>query len=485
MVRWEGVMQEYKYYIAGEFKKSEERIEKINPLTEKVFSCIYETSQDDLNLAVEKAKLACREWKKAPFKERAKVLREIAKVILDNLQTLAELETKEIGKPLKESLFVDVPLGADCFNYYAAFLESLEEVSFPSETGIDLVKYDPFGVCGVYLPYNVPLMIFGFSCAGALAAGNSLIIKPSEHGSLSMLELVKYIDKLDIPKGLINIITGKGETTGKYLAQSDIDLISFTGSRDTLKKVVGYSADNPKKIICELGGCNITAVFSDADKEDAIQNLLASSFMKQGQICIGTSLVLVEESIYQKFIDEFVKRSAQIKSGDPFDSTVGLGPLPTRKHLDSVHNHLLELKNKGAKILCGGNCLDRKGYFYSPTVIEIKDIIYEEFFAPVVLVKSFKSKEEVKQVVDNNPTGLVLQLWTKNIDFANSLASQVNCGTVWINTFVQMTFQTPFGGAGKSGWGRNLGKFGFFEYVQPKHIGIGFKKSPVWGWFGV
>lgn len=478
-------MQEYSYYVGGEFKKSEERIDIVNPFTEEVFAQIFETSGEDLSFAIQQAKNARQKWEKVSFKERAAALREIAKVIVDNLSLLAELEVKEIGKTLKESLFVDIPLGADCFNYYASFLESLREDSFQSEFGIDIVKYESFGVCGVYLPYNVPLMLFGFSCAAALAAGNALIIKPSEYGLLSMLELARHIDKLDIPKGLISIVTGKGDAIGKYLAESDVDLISFTGSRNTLKKIVAYSANNPKKIICELGGCNITAVFSDAGQEDAIQNLLAASFMKQGQMCIGTSLVLVEDNIYQDFVNEFVRRSSQIKLGDPFDSTVGVGPLPTKKHLETICNRVAELKSKGGKILCGGKSLDRKGYFYPPTVIEVKEVIYEEFFAPVVLVKSFKNKEEAEEVLCNNPTGLVLQVWTKDMGLANYLAGSTHCGTVWINSFVQMNSATPFGGTGKSGWGRNLGKHGFFEYIQPKHIGIGFKHSPVWGWFGV
>jgi len=478
-------MENYKYYIGKEFKEGKDKIKVINPSTEEAFALISETSDEDLNLALSKAKSAAKEWKKTPFKQRAKVLREISKVILDNLQHLAELETTEIGKPLKESLFVDVPLGAECFDYYASFLESLEEESLKSESGIDLIKYEPFGVAGVFLPYNVPLMIFGFTCAGALAAGNSLIIKPSEFGSLSMLELAKYINELDIPEGLINIVSGKGKTLGKSLAKSSIDIISFTGSRDTLKQVVLESAVEPKKIVCELGGCNISTVFSDADKDEALQNILAASFMKQGQICIGTSLVLVEEDSYQDFVDKLVKAAKTIKVGGPFDSTAGMGPLVTKEHLHNVDKKVKKVLSKGSKLLCGAEPLKTKGYFYPPTVIEVEDIVYEEFFAPVVLVKSFKDKEEAQKILEENPTGLVTQIWTKDLNKANDLAAAVNCGTAWINTFVQMSPQTPFGGAGLSGWGRNLGKAGFFEYIQPKHVGIGFKSSPVKGWFGL
>ena len=477
-------MQEYKYYLGGEFKSSSEKIEVIDPATEEAFAYIYQASKEDLEIALSQAKKAQKEWKNFSFKERAKVLRDIAKVILDNLSSLAELETKEIGKTYKESLFVDIPLSAEVFDYYASFLESLSEDLIKTDTGIDLIKYEPYGVCGVYLPYNVPLMIFGFSCAGALASGNALIVKPSEYGSLSLSELAKHLDKLDMPKGLINIITGRGETVGKYLAQAEVDLISFTGSLQTLKKIVSYSADNPKKIICELGGVNFTVIFSDADKERTIDSLLSSSFMKQGQMCIGTSIALIEESIYESFISEFLEKVKKIKIGSPFEPTTGLGPLVSREHLSAVDKKVKEIISQGNKLLWGGEILKGKGYFYSPTVIELKELVYEEFFSPVVLVKRFK-QEELPSILENNPTGLVLQIWSSNLEKAKRLAESYSWGTVWINTFAQMSAHTSFGGVKKSGWGRNLGKWGFFEYTQPKHIGIGFKKGPAEGWFGV
>ncbi len=478
-------MEEYKYYIAGEFKKSANELKIVNPATEEIFAKIFETPKQDLDSAIEKAGVAQQIWRQISFKERAKLLRQIAKVILDNLSCLTELETKEIGKPLKESLFVDVPLAAECFNYYASFLESFEQQLTECDFGIDLIKYQPFGVCGVYLPFNVPLMIFGFSCAGALAAGNALIVKPSEYGSLSVLRLARVLDKLDMPKGLISIITGRGETTGRFLAESKVDIISFTGSRKTLKQILVQSADNPRKIICELGGCNLTLVFSDADKQQALQNILGSSFMKQGQMCIGTSMVLVQDSIFEDFTRDLTNMASRIKVADPFSPDSGMGALPTRDHLQSIHRRVKELESKGARILCGGSPLNTRGYFYPPTIIEVDEAIYEEFFAPVILIKKFEHKQQVLEIMQKNPTGLVLQIWSKDLDRANDLANRAACGTVWINTFAQMGPHTPFGGVKESGWGRNLGKSGFFEYTQPKHIGIGLKKSPVWGWFGI
>lgn len=478
-------MKEYRYYIGGEFKESKEKIDVSNPFTEEVFARVYEASPADISAALVAAGAAQKQWRRFSFKERAPILREIGKAMTDNLAELADLESRQIGKTLKESLFVDVPLGAQCFDYYASFLETLREESFQSELGIDYVSYSPFGTVIVFLPYNVPLMIFGFTCAAALAAGNALVIKPSEYGSLSLLELATAIDKLDIPRGLINIISGKGGTVGKFLSESRADVISFTGLLDTLKKVISQSARDPKKIICELGGCNVSAVFADADFESAGQNLLAASFMKQGQMCIGTSLLLVEGKIYDRFVKSFVERAEKIKIGDPFLPDTGLGPLVTKEHLADLNRKVNALVNQGAKILCGGRPLERKGYFYPPTVIEVDKVIYEEFFAPVVLIKRFDDKKEVFNVLENNSTGLVAQVWTKDLALSDSFVKEASCGTVWVNTFAQMSSQTPFGGTGRSGWGRSLGKSGFFEYIQTKHIGIGAKQSPVFGWFGV
>ncbi len=477
-------MEEYRCYVGGEFRKGEEKIEVINPATEERFAYICEATSGDVTDAILVAKKAQQEWRRVSFEERARVLREIARLMLDNLPLLADLESREIGKSHKESLFVDVPLGAECFNYYASFLETLGEKTLKTKTGVDIIKYEPYGVCGVYLPFNVPLMIFGFSCAASLAAGNALVIKPSEWGALSVLELCKHLDKLDIPRGLINVVSGRGEVTGKALAESEVDLISFTGSRETLKKLVHYSHLYPKKIICELGGANLTVIFADADKERALQDLLGSSFMKQGQMCIGTSIALVEESIYKEFVDELIAKTKKIKVGDPFDPTVGMGPLVSKEHLSCVDKHVKDLVKREAKIILGGEGLKQKGYFYPPTVIELKDMVYEEFFAPVLLVKKFK-KNEIHELVENNPTGLVLGIWTSDYGKAEELAERVRCGTVWINTFAQLSPATPFGGTGQSGWGRNLGVEGFMEYVQVKHIGIGKTNSPVEGWFGV
>ena len=476
-------MQDYEYFVAGEFRKGKEKLEVVNPFTEEQFATLNETTQEDLALALSQAQVAQREWRKASYKERANVLREISKMILDNLSELAELETREIGKPLKESLLIDVPLGADCFTYYASFLESLQERIVKTQTGLDTITYAPYGTCAVYLPYNVPLMIFGFSCAAGLAAGNALVIKPSEFGSLSVLRLMHHLNHLDVPKGLISVVTGRGQTVGESLARGDVDLISFTGSRETLKKITAASGHDPKKIICELGGSNLTVIFSDADREQAVQNVLGSSFLKQGQMCIGTSVVLLEEGLYTDFVRELLDKVSTITLGDPFLPDVGMGPLPTREHLESVRARVKALEKKGGKILFGGSPIKGKGYFYPPTIIEIDGIIFEELFAPVILIKKYTSKE-MEDLIEKNPTGLVLQIWSNNIQKAWDIANNAQAGTVWINTFGQMSSQTPFGGMKKSGWGRNLGEEGFFEYVQPKHIGIGLKKSPVDGWFG-
>ncbi|HDD35716.1 MAG TPA: aldehyde dehydrogenase family protein, partial [Candidatus Desulfofervidus auxilii] len=347
---------------------------------------------------------------------------------------------------------------------------------------LDIIHYEPFGIAGIILPYNVPLMLFAFHTAAALAAGNAVIVKPSEFGSLSLLELAKYVDKLDFPKGLINIITGRGHIIGKALAASDIDVLSFTGSSESFKRLF-ESIKTPKKVICELSGVNLAVVFSDAALEEAAENVVVSAFMKQGQMCINTSICLAEEDIYETFLEILIEKTEKIKVGNPISSLTGMGPLRSKRHLEEVIDKVEQLKNNGAKILKGGNKLGEEGYFFEPTIIEVEEMIYEECFNPILLVKKFK-ESEIEELIEGNPTGLVLQIWSKDIKKANNLAICAQYGTVWINTFAQMDASTPFGGFKQSGFGRTLGKWGLFEYLQPKHIGISFSKSEVSGWFG-
>ena len=474
-------METYPMYIGGEFRDKEEKIMVENPTTEEVFAQIPNGDEEDLVFCLKRARLAQRQWESVPFKQRKELLLGISKVILENLRTLAELETREVGKTIKETLFVDIPLSAQCFEYYASLLDTIHSPISLNQDNIDIIQYIPFGIVGVFLPYNVPLMTFGFSCAAALAAGNAIIVKPSEYGSLSLLELSKYIDDLDFPKGLINIITGEGPIIGRKLASSDIDIISFTGSNTNFRRL--FQGMKPRKVICELGGANLAVVFSDADLEEAAENIVGSAFIKQGQMCIGTSVALIEEGIYGDFLKILIKKTEKIRLGDPSLPSTGMGPLRSKMHLEGLINKIEGLKKEGAKILIGGEKIKSRGYFYAPTIIEMEKLVYEEFFSPVLLVKAFK-KGEIKHLVSENPTGLVLQIWTRDIEMAKEMALDIHCGTVWINTFAQMDASMPFGGCKGSGWGRQLGEWGLFEYLQPKHIAISFRKSPVSGWFG-
>jgi len=476
------MMTQYPMYIAGEFREKDEKIAIEDPFTQKVFAHIPQADQKDLTKCIEKAGAAQKAWQKIPLEERSDLLVEVSHVILDNLKELAEIESREIGKPIKETLFVDVPLAAQCFEYYGSLVKNFPASLSPQyEDIIDMVHYLPFGIAGIFLPYNVPLMIFGFNAAAALAAGNAVIVKLSEFGSLSLLTLAKYLHELDFPRGLINFITGDGPVIGKALASSDVDVISFTGSGTTFREVFKHIT-RPKKLLCELGGANVAAVFSDANKEEAVENLVASAFMKQGQMCIGTSVALVEEDIYEKFLALLVEKTRKIKIGNPLSPTTHMGPLRSHGHLEKVMNDVERFKSQG-KIVTGGKRIETQGYFFEPTIIEIKEMIYEECFDPVLLIKRCK-KEDIERLATDNPTGLVLQIWTQDMKKAHSLAVQARYGTVWINTFAQMDTTTPFGGFNKSGWGRVLGTWGLYEYLQPKHIGFSFKKSQVSGWFG-
>jgi acyl-CoA reductase-like NAD-dependent aldehyde dehydrogenase len=468
-------------YIGGEFKEKSERIDIEDPYTQEIFAQISQADQEDLTDCIEKARRAQRSWQQIPLKERSDLLVEVSHVIIDNLKELAEIESREIGKPIKETLFVDVPLAANCFEYYGSLLQNFPASLSAHQETVDMIHYLPFGIAGIFLPYNVPLMIFGFNAAAALAAGNAVIVKPSEFGSLSLLTLAKYLHELEFPPGLINVVTGTGPVVGKALASSDVDIISFTGSSATFQEVF-KNITQPKKLLCELSGANMAIIFADANMEEAIENLAASTFMKQGQMCIGTSIAVVEEDIYKEFLAMLVNKTEKMKIGNPLLSTTHMGPMRSKGHLKKIIDKVDQFKKAG-KIITGGKRIDTQGYFFEPTIIEIQEMIYEECFNPILLIKKCK-KEDIEMLVENNPTGLVLQIWTQDMKKAHSLAMQAHCGTVWINTFAQMDTSTPFGGCKGSGWGSVLGKEGLFEYLQPKHIGICYNKSQVSGWFG-
>ncbi len=476
------MMKTYPMYIAGGFREKEGNIPVEDPFKEEIFAQIPQADHRDLAECIEKARAAQKVWQRTPLQERADLILGVSHVIIDHLKELAEIESKEIGKPIKETLFVDVPLAAHCFEYYGSLLKNFPaSLSATREDTVDMVHYLPFGVAGIFLPYNVPLMIFGFNAAAALAAGNAVIVKLSEFGSLSLLTLAKYLHEMEFPRGLINFISGEGPVIGKALAASDVDIISFTGSSDTLQEVFKQIA-KPKKLLCELSGVNIAAIFPDADKEEALENVLASTFMKQGQMCIGTSVCLVEETIYAEFVSMLASKTEKIKVGDPLSSTTHMGPLRSKEHLQKAINKVERLRKKG-RVITGGKRIEMPGYFFEPTVIEINEMIYEECFDPILLVKKCK-REEMEKLIEDNPTGLVLQIWTQDMKKAHALAMQAHYGTVWINTFAQMDTTTPFGGCKGSGWGRVLSKWGLFEYLQPKHIGFCFAKSQASGWFG-
>ena len=476
-------MEEYPYYVGGEFRKSNNRLVCEAAAKKEILGYMFEAEARDLVFALEKSRQALAIWRNTPFSERAQTLRQIGETILDNLSLLAEIESKDVGKIMKESLFVDIPLAADCFKYYASFLESLPVVSPASQKGWDIFTYEPYGVAGIILPYNVPLMIFGFSVAAALAAGNAVIVKPSEFASLSLLKLAQFLDKLDLPPGLINIVSGRGEKIGKALAQSEVDILSFTGSRKTFMQVYRESASHPKKIICELGGCNVGFIFKSAHLERAVDNILAAAFMKQGQICIGVSLLLIEEEVFSQVKTMLKEKVEKIHLGDPQDPSANLSALISSSYLEEVDKRIRKLVREAqAEVISGGRRVEGTN-FYLPTLLELKELVWEEFFAPVLMIKSFEA-EEAEEILEKNPSGLTLQIWTADLAQAENLAHKAQVGTVWINTFAQMSPATPFGGMKQSGWARVLGPAGFFEFCHIKHIGIGNGPSPVEGWFG-
>ncbi len=340
---------------------------------------------------------------------------------------------------------------------------------------------EPQGVVVLIVPWNYPLLIASWKMAQALAAGNSVILKPSSLTPLSVLELSKIIQAAGLPSGVVNVITGSGEIVGEYLCSDKrVDMISFTGSNEVGKKILDYTSENVKKLIMELGGKSAGIVLKDADLELAVNGSLCSIFLNQGQMCTAMSRILVQDEIYDKFINDFISKTKRIKLGNPQGFETQMGPLISKGQQQKVVDCVTRAKLDGANLACGGNIAKgnslEKGFFFEPTVftevLPSMAIFREEVFGPVVCITKFSTIEEAVKLANTSDFALAASLWTKDNIKAESLASQINAGTVWINTYGMFFNELPYGGFKQSGFGKELGKEGFLEYTKLKNVVI-------------
>jgi acyl-CoA reductase-like NAD-dependent aldehyde dehydrogenase len=475
-------MDEYKLYINGQFKDTSEKKTIINPANGESIAQVCVASKDDIDAAICAARLAFDkgQWPKLTLKERKNFLLRISQGILDKASELANLETLNNGKPIKESTFMDIPSSAKTFEYIANnFEQYLMDKSIDLENAYSRLLREPMGVVVLIVPWNYPLLIACWKLASALAAGNTVVLKPSSVTPLTVLELAKIIDDAGLPEGVVNIVNGNGSFIGEQLCSDKrVDLISFTGSNEVGKQILGFTCQNVKKTIMELGGKSASIVLKDADFETAVNGSLCSIFLNQGQMCTAMSRIIVEDAIYDKFVAQFVEKAVKIKLGQGLDFETQMGPLVSKSRQEKLVDFVEKARKDSAKILCGGKIPENpalsKGFFFEPTVIaevdENSSIYQEEVFGPVVCISKFSGFQDAVSKANNSDFALACSIWTKDHKVAQEFADSINAGIFWVNTYGMFYNEVPFGGFKQSGFGKELGKEGFLEYTRLKTI---------------
>lgn len=482
-------------YIDGKFTlaKSGATRDIIDPGNGRLIAKVPESSKEDAVLAIRAARKAFDEgdWKKTSALDRGKLLFKLADLIRANTAMLAELETRNCGKPLAEAEF-DVADAANCFEFYAGLATKIHgETMLVPANSFSYVVREPIGVCGQIIPWNFPLLMAAWKLAPALAAGNTVILKPSELTPMTALELFKLIDQCGFPAGVVNLITGPGVGVGEELAiNSMVDKVAFTGGTVTGRKIMQAATGNLKRISLELGGKNPNIVFADCDLEMAIDGALFGAFANQGEVCSAGSRLIVERSIHKKIVEGMLKKIPNIKLGYGLDKGVKMGPLVSSAHREKVESYIKIGIDEGAKLICGGKRpageAFEKGNFFEPTIFdEVKPtmrIAREEIFGPVLSVIPFDTEEEAIQIANDTEYGLAAAVWTKNLTRAHRVTSQLRAGILWVNHYHPTYNEMPWGGYKQSGSGRELGLYGIENYLEIKQVNINLDETPI-GWY--
>ncbi|MCP8615715.1 betaine-aldehyde dehydrogenase [Salirhabdus salicampi] len=485
-----------KMFINGEWVDSltKETRQIINPFNQEVIAKVPEGNREDAKVAIEAARKAFDQgdWANTPANERGKIVYKIAQLIERDKAELAKLETLDTGKTLIESE-ADMDDIAEVFRYFAGLADKDggEVIDSPIPNSDSIIVREPVGVCGQITPWNYPLLQAAWKIAPALAAGNTIVIKPSEITPLTTIKVTELMEEAGVPAGVANLVLGTGATVGAELSESnDVDLISFTGGIETGKKIMQAASNNVKNIALELGGKNPNLVFADADFETAVDQALNAVFFHAGQVCSAGARLLVEDSIHDEFVEALVERTKKIKLGNGLDASTQSGPLISAEHRAKVEKYVELGKEEGATLAVGGSRPEedelQNGFFYLPTIFTNctadMRIIQEEVFGPVLTVERFQSEEEVVSLANDTIYGLAGAVWTTDGLKAKRVASQLRMGTVWINDFHPYFAQAPWGGYKQSGIGRELGKPGLEEYTETKHIFTNLDPQPV-HWF--
>lgn len=483
-------MKKLNNYIGGDFiiPFSDKYIENSNPATGEVFSLIADSDENDVNLAVEAAKAAFPHWSSQSAEYRSKWLLKLANYIEENLEKFAQAETEDNGKPILLSRSMDIPRAVQNLSFFAtAILHDKEEAFHTSTTVLNYTLRQPLGVVGCISPWNLPLYLFTWKIAPALASGNCVVAKPSELTPYTAFLLAEACQAINFPDGVLNIVHGYGHKTGAAIvAHEDTKAISFTGGTQTGKTIASIAAPMFKKLSLELGGKNATIIFADADLEEAVNVAVRAAFTNQGQICLCGSRILIEKEIYEKFKVKFIEKVNQLQLGDPTDENTQQGATVSKAHQEKVLSYIEIAKNEGGKILTGGKKVDsqnlpercKNGFFIEPTVIENLSAYcrtnQEEIFGAVATLIPFENENEAIEFANCTPYGLSASVWTQNLPQAHRVASKLQTGIVWINTWLLRDLRTPFGGAKQSGVGREGGYEALHFFTEEKNVCIKF-----------
>lgn len=472
-------------YINGDFAIpiSGKYLDVFEPATGNIYCLLPDAEEEDVEKAYQAAEKAFPLWSSTTKEERSNILLNIANGIEKQLEKLSLAETKDNGKPLSLSKTVDIPRAATNFRFFATAILHFASESHAMEEGIiNYTLRKPIGVVGCISPWNLPLYLFTWKIAPALAAGNCVVAKPSEITPMTAFLLSEICMQAGLPPGVLNIVHGLGAKVGNAIVQHPkIAAISFTGGTATGAHIAKVAAPMFKKLSLELGGKNATIIFDDCDYENMLNTVVKSAFSNQGQICLCGSRIFIERPLYEKFKQDFIQKVAQLKVGDPLEETSQVGALVSEQHLNKVISYINLAKEEGGKVLTGGNRIQLdgrciSGWFLAPTVIE--GLPYhcrtnqEEIFGPVVTIAPFDTEEEVVQWANSTPYGLACSLWTNNLSRAHQMSDCIQTGIVWVNCWMVRDLRTPFGGMKQSGVGREGGWEALRFFTEPKNVCI-------------
>lgn len=476
-------MEKLSNYINGELVApvSGAYLDNYEPATGSVWNLIPDSDERDVQLAYAAAKAAFSQWSNTPLEERMMLLLNIADGIQQNFEAYVVAESKDNGKPQKLARAVDIPRAMSNFRFYASAVQHFASESHHMPgTGINYTLRQPIGVVGCISPWNLPLYLFSWKIAPALAAGNCVVAKPSEITPYTAYLLSKTCIEAGLPKGVLNIVHGLGGKVGQAIVEhEDIKAISFTGGTETGRRIAATAAPMFKKLSLELGGKNPTIIFNDCDFDETVKQVVTASFSNQGEICLCGSRIFVQQSIYTKFRDAFVERVKALKVGDPNKDDSNLGAIVSVQHKQKILGYIQLAQQEGGTILCGGKeavvegrCAN--GYFVEPTVIEGLSHTcrtnQEEIFGPVVTLTPFETEEEVLMMANSVKYGLSTSIWTTDLKRAHRVAEKIEAGIVWINCWLVRDLRTPFGGVKASGVGREGGWEAMRFFTEPKNV---------------